>query len=75
MFLKTVRYQIKIRRVINLTLFWVFAGIFFVIIEYLLIHPASQINDIKNLTPAVHIYSYDFWRSISETILAAIIAG
>jgi adenylate cyclase len=75
MILKSVKIQIKIRRVVNLTLFWVFAGIFFTIIEYLLIHPASQISNIENLTPAVHIYSYDFWRSISETILAAIIAG
>ena len=75
MILKSVKFQIKIRRVVNLTLFWVFAGIFFTIIEYLLIHPASQISNIENLTPAVHIYSYDFWRSITETIFAAIIAG
>jgi adenylate cyclase len=75
MILKSVKFQIKIKRVLNLTLFWVFAGIFFTIIEYLLIHPAAEIYNIENLTPAVHIYSYDFWRSISETILAAIIAG
>jgi len=75
MILKSVKLRIKIKRVLNLTLFWVFAGIFFTIIEYLLIHPAAEIYNIENLTTAVHIYSYDFWRSISETILAAIIAG
>jgi adenylate cyclase len=75
MILKSVKFQIKIKRVLNLTLFWVFAGIFFTIIEYLLIHPAAEISNIENLTPAVHIYSYDFLRSIAETILAAIIAG
>jgi adenylate cyclase len=75
MILKSVKFQIKIKRVLNLTLFWVFAGIFFNIIEYLLIYPAADISNIENLTPAVHIYSYDFWRSITTTILAAIIAG
>jgi adenylate cyclase len=75
MILKSVKFQIKIKRVLNLTLFWIFAGIFFTIIEYLLVHPASQIYNIENLTPAVHIYSYDFLRSITETIFAAIIAG
>ncbi len=75
MILNSVKFQIKIKRVLILTLFWVIAGILFTIIEYLLIHPAAEIYNIKNLTPAVHIYSYDFWRSISETILAAIIAG
>jgi adenylate cyclase len=75
MILKSVKRRIKIKRVVNLTLFWVFAGIFFAVLEYLLVHPAAEIHNIKNLTPAVHIYSYDFWRSISETILAAIIAG
>jgi adenylate cyclase len=75
MILNSVKFQIKIKRVLNLTLFWVFAGIFFTIIEYLLIHPAAEIYNIENLTPAVHIYSYDFWRSITTTILAAIIAG
>jgi len=72
---QSVKLRIKLKRVINLTLFWVFAGIFFTIIEYLLIHPAAEIYNIEKLTPAVHIYSYDFWRSISETILAAVIAG
>jgi hypothetical protein len=75
MILQSVKLRIKIKRVLNLTLFWVFAGIFFTVLEYLLIHPAAEINNIKNLTAAVHIYSYDFWRSTSETILAAIIAG
>ncbi|MFC2093991.1 adenylate/guanylate cyclase domain-containing protein [Bacteroidota bacterium] len=75
MILKSVKFQIKIKRVLNLTLFWVFAGILFTVIEYLLIHPAAEIYNIENLTPAVHIYSYDFWRSITTTILAAIIAG
>ena len=75
MILQSVKLKIKLKRVLILTIAWVFAGIFFTIIEYLLIHPAAEINNIENLTPAVHIYSYDFWRSISETILAAIIAG
>jgi adenylate cyclase len=75
MILQSVKLRIKIKRVLNLTLFWVLAGIFFTVLEYLLIHPASEIDNIKNLTPAVHIYSYDFLRSLSETILAAIIAG
>ena len=75
MILQSVKLRIKIKRVLNLTLFWVFAGIFFTILEYLLIHPAAEIYNIEKLTPAVHIYSYDFWRSTSETILAAVIAG
>ncbi len=75
MILQSVKLQIKLKRVLYLTIAWVFAGIFFTIIEYLLIHPAAEIYNIENLTPAVHIYSYDFWRSISETILAAVIAG
>jgi len=75
MILKSVKLQLKLKRVLNLTIAWVFAGVFFTIIEYLLIHPAAEIYNIENLTPAVHIYSYDFWRSISETILAAIVAG
>ena len=75
MILQSVKLRIKLKRVFNLTLFWVFAGIFFTIIEYLLIHPAAEISNIENLTPAVHISSYDFWRSISTTIFAAIIAG
>ena len=75
MILQSVKLRIKLKRILNLTLFWVFAGIFFTVIEYLLIHPATEIHNIENLTQAVHIYSYDFWRSISETILAAVIAG
>ena len=75
MILKSVKFQIKIKRVLTLTLFWVFAGILFTVIEYLLIHPAAEIYNIEKLTPAVHIYTYDFWRSISTTIFAAIIAG
>lgn len=75
MILKSVKFQIKIKRVLNLTLFWVFAGIFFTVIEYLLVYPAAEIEDIQHLTPVVHISTYDFGRSISETVLAAIIAG
>jgi adenylate cyclase len=75
MILKSVKFQIKIKRVLNLTLFWVFAGIFFTVIEYLLVYPAAKIENIQHLTPVVHISSYDFGRSISTTILAAIIAG
>ncbi len=75
MILKSVKLQIKLKRVLNLTLAWITAGIFFTIIEYLLIHPATQIENIKYLTPDLHISSYDFGRSISETILAALIAG
>ncbi len=75
MILKSVKFQIRIKRVLNLTLFWVFAGIFFTLIEYLLVYPAAKIENIQHLTPVVHISSYNFGRSISETILAAIIAG
>ncbi|MFC2119753.1 adenylate/guanylate cyclase domain-containing protein [Bacteroidota bacterium] len=75
MILKSVKFQIKIKRVLNLTLFWVFAGFFFTVIEYLLVYPAAKIENIQHLTPVVHISSYDFGRSISTTILAAIIAG
>jgi len=75
MILKSVKFQIKIKRVLNLTLFWVFAGIFFTVIEYLLVYPAAKIENIQHLTPVVHISTYDFGRSISETVLAAIIAG
>ena len=75
MILKSVIFQIKIKRVLNLTLFWIFAGIFFAIIEYLLVHPAAEIENIQYLTPVVHISSYDFLRSISETVLAAFIAA
>ena len=75
MILKSVKFQIKIKRLLNLTIAWVFAGIFFAIIEYLLVYPAAEIENIQYLTPVVHISSYDFWRSISETILAAIIAA
>ncbi|MGB5895314.1 MAG: adenylate/guanylate cyclase domain-containing protein [Ignavibacteriaceae bacterium] len=75
MILKSVKFQIKLKRVLNLTLFWIFAGIFFTIIEYLLVYPAAKIENIQHLTPVVHISTYDFGRSISTTILAAIIAG
>jgi adenylate cyclase len=75
MILKSVKFQIKIKRVLNLTLFWMFAGIFFTVIEYLLVYPAAKIENIQHLTPVVHISSYDFGRSISETVLATIIAG
>jgi adenylate cyclase len=72
---KSVKLHIKLKGVLNLTFAWILAGIFFTLIEYLLIHPASQIDNIKYLTPDIHISSYDFGRSISETILAALIAG
>ena len=75
MILKSVKFQIKIKRLLNLTIAWVFAGIFFTIIEYLLVHPAAEIENIQYLTPVVHISSYDFLRSITETVLAAIIAA
>jgi adenylate cyclase len=75
MILKSVKLQIKLKRLLILTIAWVFAGIFFTIIEYLLVYPAAEIENIQYLTPVVHISSYDFWRSITETILAAIIAA
>lgn len=75
MILQSVKLRIKLKRVLNLTIAWVFAGIFFTIIEYLLVYPAAKIENIQYLTPVVHISSYDFGRSISETILAALIAG
>ena len=75
MILKSVKLQIKLKRLLNLTIAWVFAGIFFTIIEYLLVHPAAEIKNIQHLTSVVHISTYDFGRSISTTILAAIIAA
>ncbi len=75
MLLKSVKLHIKIKRVLSLTIAWVAAGIFFTIIEYLLVNPAAKIPNIKYLTPDVHISSYDFWRSVLTTILAVIIAG
>ena len=75
MILKSVKLKIKLKRVLNLTIAWIFAGIFFTVIEYLLIYPAAKIENIQYLTPVVHISSYDFGRSVSETILAALIAG
>lgn len=75
MILKSVKFKIKLKRVLVLTVAWIFAGVFFTIIEYLLVFPAAQINNIQYLTPVVHISSYNFGRSISETICAAMIAG
>lgn len=75
MIIKSVKLQIKLKRVLNLTLAWIAAGLFFTIIEYLLIHAASKIVNIQNLTQEVSISSYDFGRSIKVTITAAIIAG
>lgn len=72
---KSVKLYIKLRRVLSLTLAWIAAGLFFTIIEYLLIYPATRIKNIQNLTTEVNILSYDFGRSISVTVIAAIIAG
>jgi hypothetical protein len=73
--IKSIKLQINLKRLIYLTIAWVFAGLFFTIIEFLLVNPASKIPDIKFLTPDVHISSYDFWRSVSTTMLGAVIAG
>ncbi|MFC2084182.1 adenylate/guanylate cyclase domain-containing protein [Bacteroidota bacterium] len=75
MILKSVKHKIKFKRLLNLIVAWVVAGIFFTIIEYCLLNPAAEIENIQNLTTAVHIFSYDFGRSLLTTILAAIIAG
>ena len=75
MMLKSAKTKIKFRKVFYLTVSWVGAGILFTVLEYLLISPAAEIENIMELTPAVHIYSYDFLRSISEMVSAAIIAG
>lgn len=75
MILKSIKLQIKLKRLINLIIAWAFAGIFFTIIEFLLVNPAAKIPNIKYLTPDVHISSYDFWRSVSTTMFGAIIAG
>ena len=75
MMLKSVKLHIKIKRVLSLTIAWIAAGVFFTVIEYLLISPAAKIDNIQNLTTEVHISSYDFGRSIAVTIIAAIIAG
>lgn len=73
--LSPIKLQIRLKRVMILTIAWIIAGIFFNIIEYLLIYPASQIKDIRSLTSEVHISSYDFGRSLVVTIIASIIAG
>ena len=75
MILKSIKLHIRIKRVLSLTIAWIAAGIFFTVIEYLLIHPVTQIENIQNLTAEVNISSYDFGRSIAVTIIAAIIAG
>ena len=75
MMLKSIKLQIKLKRLFILTIAWTFAGIFFSIIEFLLINPATEIPNIKFLTPDVHVTTYDFWRSISANIFAAIFAG
>lgn len=75
MILKSIKLQINLKRLINLTIAWVVAGIFFTIIEYLIVNPATKISNIKYLTSDVYISSYDFWRSVSTTMLAVIIAG
>jgi formate/nitrite transporter FocA (FNT family) len=71
----SIKLQINLKRLINLTVAWVVAGIFFTIIEFLLINPAAQIPNIKYLTTDIHISSYDFWRSVSTTVFGAIVAG
>jgi len=75
MILKSVKLKIKSKQVLSITIAWISAGIFFTIIEFLLIYPASRIDNIQILTPEVHISSYDFGRSVAMTIAAAIIAG
>ena len=75
MILKSVKFKLKLKRVLILTVAWICAGVFFTIIEYLLVFPAAKIENIQYLTPVVHISSYDFGRSVSETICAAMIAG
>jgi adenylate cyclase len=72
---KSIKLHFKFKRILNLTIAWAAAGIFFTVIEYLLIYPASSIDNIQTLTSEVHISSYDFGRSVAVTIVAAIIAG
>ena len=73
--IKSIKLQINLKRLFNLTIAWVFAGFFFTIIEFLLVNPAAKIPNIKYLTADIHISSYDFWRSVSTTMFGAIIAG
>jgi len=73
--IKSIKFQINLKRLFNLTIAWVFAGFFFTIIEFLLVNPAAKIPNIKYLTSDIHISSYDFWRSVSTTMLGAVIAG
>ena len=75
MILKSVKLQIKLKRLLNLTIAWILAGIFFSVIEFLLISPAAKIPNIKYLTDNVHISTYDFLRSMATNIFAAIFAG
>jgi adenylate cyclase len=75
MILKSLKLRIKLKRVLSLTIAWIAAGFFFNIIEYLLVYPASQIYNIRKLTPELHISSYDFGRSVGVTLIAAVIAG
>ena len=75
MILKSIKLQIKLKRVLNLTIAWIVAGIFFAVLEYLFIYPASQIKNIQNLTSEENIFSYNFGRSVTVIIIAAVIAG
>lgn len=71
----SVKLIMNLRKVLYLTIAWIFAGLIFTIIEYLLVSPAADIANIRELTPAIHIYSYDFLRSVLSTIAAALFAG
>jgi len=75
MILKSIKLQIKLKRVLSLTIAWVFAGIFFSVIEYLIIYPFTKIEHYRILTNEANLPPYDFIRSISVTVIAAIIAG
>lgn len=75
MILRSIKIQIKLRRLLSLTLAWIIAGVFFSILEYLLVGPATRIPNVQSLTSDLHISSYDFGRSILAIVLAAIIAG
>ena len=75
MILNSIKFQIKLKRVLSLTIAWVIAGIFFSVIEYLIIYPFTQIENYRILTKETNLPPYDFIRSISVTVIAAIIAG
>ncbi|MCP5050618.1 MAG: hypothetical protein GY940_25875, partial [bacterium] len=71
---QSVKFRVNLAKVLFIMLAWMAAGLFFNLIEYLLISPAAGIEDLKDVLP-VHIKTYSFARSIGLTLVAALVAG